>query len=194
MIINSREDLACRTQVRDVGRKALTVYQGAERQETEVNTDDPYLILIEPLRNMPLVKDLVVDMEPFLGKVEDVQPWLQPAGPDPERERPVDPKDWVEAAPYINCILCGCCHSVCPAAEKDDNYLGPAALAAQYRFLGDPRDTADESRMNRVDSKSGVWGCDMVWNCGKVCPKEVPPTKGIAKTRARIRRAQRDKR
>ena len=71
-----------------------------------------------------MIKDLVVDMEPFFEKNLAVQPWLQPAGPAPERERLVDPVQWAEAEPYTNCILCACCHGVCPAAERDPQYWG----------------------------------------------------------------------
>jgi succinate dehydrogenase / fumarate reductase iron-sulfur subunit len=173
MVIDGQVDLACRTQVRGLGAETITV---------------------EPLPHLPVLKDLVVDMEPFFEKIETVQPWLQPSGPDPERERLVDPVQWAEAEPYTNCILCASCHGVCPAAERDPAYLGPAALAKHYRFLADVRDADDDERAARVDSEQGVWGCDMVWNCVEVCPKDVPPTQGIGKTRARIRRAQRAKR
>ena len=169
-VINGHVDLACRTQVRGLGRETITV---------------------EPLRNLPLLKDLVVDMTPFFEYNLAVQPWLQPAGPDPEGERLVDPVQWAEAEPYTNCILCASCQSVCPVAKRDPQYLGPAALAKHYRFLADVRDDADEARLALVDTEQGVWGCDMVWNCVEVCPKGVPPTQGIGKTRARIRRAQR---
>jgi succinate dehydrogenase / fumarate reductase iron-sulfur subunit len=103
----------------------------------------------------------------------------------------VDPVQWAEAEPYTNCILCASCYGVCPAAARDPEYLGPAALAKHYRFLADVRDVADEERIALVDSEQGVWGCDMVWSCVEVCPKGVPPTQSIGKTRARIRRAQR---
>ncbi len=170
MVINGRSDLACRSQVHALGTETVTV---------------------EPLPNLPVLKDLAVDMDHFLEKNQEVQPWLQPAGPDPDRERLVDPVQWAEAEPYTNCILCACCYSVCPAAERDAEYLGPAALAKHYRFLADVRDAADQARLALVDGEQGVWGCDMVWNCVEVCPKGVPPTQGIGKTRARIRRAQR---
>jgi succinate dehydrogenase / fumarate reductase iron-sulfur subunit len=173
MLINEQVDLACRSQV------------WALHDE---------IIQLEPLRNLPLLKDLVVDMEPFFDHNLAVQPWLQPAGPDPEAERLVDPAQWAEAEPYTNCILCASCQSACPAAGRDPQYLGPAALAKHYRFLADVRDNADEERLALVGGEQGVWGCDMVWNCVEVCPKGVPPTQGIGKTRARIRRAQRAER
>ena len=170
MAINGHIDLACRTQVHSL------------------NTDT---ITLEPLPNLRILKDLIVDMDTFLQKNTAVQPYLQPTSPDPEGERLVDPIQWAEAEPYTNCILCASCYGVCPAADRDPEYLGPAALAKQYRFLADIRDTSDDLRLERIDNKKGVWGCDMVWNCVEICPKGVPPTQGIGKTRARIRRAQR---
>ena len=170
MVMNGRIDLACRAQIH------------------EMKTDT---VTIEPLPNLRVLKDLIVDMDTFLEKNVAVQPWLQPAGPAPERERLVDPVQWAEAEPYTNCILCASCYGACPVAERDQHYLGPAALAKQYRFLADIRDASADVRTNLVDSKQGVWGCDMVWNCVEICPKGVPPTQGISKTRARIRRAQR---
>jgi succinate dehydrogenase / fumarate reductase iron-sulfur subunit len=170
MLMNGEVGLACRTQVHGLEAKTITV---------------------EPLPNLPVLKDLVVDMDSFFDKMQAVQPWLQPGEPEPERERLVEPEQWPEAVPYTNCILCASCHGVCPAAERDSDYLGPAALAKQYRFLADVRDEADEARLALVNGEQGVWGCDMVWNCVNVCPRGVPPTKGIGKTRARIRRAER---
>ena len=170
MLINGHIDLACRSQVRGLDAETVTV---------------------EPLPNLPVLKDLVVDMEPFFEKNYAVRPWLRPSEPGPEQERLVDPVQWAEAEPYTNCILCASCYGICPAAERDPEYLGPAALAKHYRFLADVRDVADDERIALVDSEQGVWGCDMVWSCVEVCPKGVPPTQGIGKTRAHIRRAQR---
>lgn len=191
MMINGREALACRTQVHGLLNAKREVYRGAEREGGEAQPDEPDLIVVEPLRSMRVVKDLVVDMDPFFEKFEAVQPWLQPEGPDPEAERRVEPDVWSEAEPYTNCILCGCCHSVCPVAADDPDYLGPAALAQDYRFLADVRDGADGVRLDLVDGEHGVMGCDFVWNCVEICPKGVPPTKGIAKIRARITRRER---
>jgi succinate dehydrogenase / fumarate reductase, iron-sulfur subunit len=170
MVINGRIDLACRSQVQALGTDVVTV---------------------EPLPNLAVLKDLVVDMDVFLGKVRAVEPWLQPAGPDPERERLVDPTQWAEAEPYTNCILCASCEGVCPQAAADPEYLGPAALAKHYRFLVDVRDGAGDKRLALVNGVPGVWGCQMVWKCVEICPKGVPPTQGIGRSRARIRRAER---
>ncbi len=169
MAIDGVVRLACRTQVRGLEGETVTV---------------------DPLPNLEVVKDLkdlVVDMDSFFEKDFAVEPWLQPAEPAPERERPVSPDDWTEAEPYTNCILCASCHGVCPVAARDPEYLGPAALAKHYRFLADARDGAGEKRLKLVDSEAGVWGCDVVWSCSKICPKGVRPTKGILATRERVK-------
>jgi succinate dehydrogenase / fumarate reductase iron-sulfur subunit len=165
MILNGEVGLACRTQVHALEGDAVTV---------------------EPLPNLPLVRDLVVDMDVFLAKDTAVVPWLEPRGEAPERERLVSPEGWKEAEPYTNCILCASCHGVCPVASRDPDYLGPAALGKHYRFLSDVRDGADAERLALVAGEHGVDGCDVVWNCARVCPKRVPPTKGILATRERI--------
>ena len=206
MMINGREALACRTQVHGLTDEPRAVYPGAEREESErsgeqgdVSRGDPPVITVEPLRSLEVIKDLVVDMGPFFEKLEAVEPWLQPEGPaEPGTERLVEPGstesagEWEEAEPYTNCILCACCYSVCPVVEEDPDYLGPAALAQHYRFLADVRDDADGRRLALVGGEHGVAGCDFVWNCVEICPKGVPPTKGIAKTRARITRKERE--
>ena len=192
MVINGREALACRTQVHGLLGTPQEVFRGGGRERTEQQPEEPDVIVVEPLRNMEVVKDLVVEMDPFFEKVGAVEPWLQPEGPEPEIERLVEPDEWSEAVPYTNCILCACCHSVCPAVEENPDYLGPAALAQHYRFLADVRDGADDKRLDLVAGDDGVEGCDFVWNCVEICPRGVPPTKGIAKTRARITRREKD--
>jgi succinate dehydrogenase / fumarate reductase iron-sulfur subunit len=196
MMINGREALACRTQVHGLTQGSRMVYRGAEREERKGRggrspREDGRTITVEPLRNLEVVRDLVVDMEPFFEKLEAVEPWLRPEEAHPEAERLVEPHQWSEAEPYTNCILCACCHSVCPVVEEDPQYLGPAALAQHYRFLADVRDAAAERRLALVGGEHGVQACDFVWNCVEICPKGVPPTKGIAKTRARITRMER---
>jgi succinate dehydrogenase / fumarate reductase iron-sulfur subunit len=188
MMINGREGLACRVQVHALSRKSLVLYRGAEREEVHGEVDAAKPIIIEPLRNLEVIKDLVVNMEPFFDKLKAVEPWLQPRQPAPEDERLAQPEAWAEAEPYTNCILCACCHSVCPVEEDDPVYLGPAALAQHYRFLADARDGAEDERLTLVEGEHGVGGCDFVWNCVEICPKGVPPTEGIAKSRARITR------
>jgi succinate dehydrogenase / fumarate reductase iron-sulfur subunit len=150
MMINGREELACRTQVQALLTEERVVYRGPEREGVEGAAEDGRTITVEPLRNARVVRDLVVDMEPFFEKFASVEPWLQPEEPDPEHERLVEPERWAEAEPYTNCILCACCYSVCPVEERDAAYLGPAALAQYYRFLADVRDGASEKRLALV--------------------------------------------
>jgi succinate dehydrogenase / fumarate reductase iron-sulfur subunit len=165
MLINGDVALACRTQVHRLGTGTIAV---------------------GPLPHLPVLKDLVVDMDPFFARDLAVEPWLQPDGTASERERLVPPAEWGEAEPYTNCILCASCHGVCPVPERDPDYLGPAALGKHYRFLADPRDAADKKRLALVSGEHGVAGCDTVWRCVRVCPKGVPPTKGILATRDRL--------
>jgi succinate dehydrogenase / fumarate reductase iron-sulfur subunit len=171
MVLNGEVALACRAQVQELPRDVVTV---------------------EPLPRLPLVRDLIVDMDVFLDRDRAVIPWLVPRDEEPERERLVSPDEWKKAEPYTNCILCASCRGVCPVAARQPAYLGPAALAKHYRFLADVRDAADAERVALVDGEHGVWGCDVVWNCVKVCPKRVPPTKGILATRDRIESSRGD--
>ncbi len=80
---------------------------------------------------------------------------------------------------FITCILCACCYAACPVATRDGRYLGPAALAKLYRFVIDPRDKRPYESSKRVDNPTGVWGCDTVFRCNDVCPKDVRPADGI---------------
>jgi succinate dehydrogenase / fumarate reductase iron-sulfur subunit len=91
-----------------------------------------------------------------------------------------------EIDPYIQCILCGICFGSCPAFIRDPQFLGPAMLAKAYRFLADSRDCRTEEILKKMNGQDGVWGCNTVFQCIKVCPKEVPPTNAIVKMRNRI--------
>jgi succinate dehydrogenase / fumarate reductase iron-sulfur subunit len=87
---------------------------------------------------------------------------------------------------YINCIMCGSCYAACPVASRDEEYLGPAALAKLYRFLQDPRDERAFQEWKKVDSQEGIWGCDTVFRCNEVCPKDVRPADGILGLRRKM--------
>jgi len=118
MRINGRARLACKTQVSSVA-------------------DEGEEITVEPAGNMPVIKDLVVDMAPFWNKVRAVKPWLQPAGPEPEREYIVPNEAMYALNEVMNCIMCGACVSDCTVLEVDKSFLGPAALAKAWRFVGE---------------------------------------------------------
>ena len=116
-------------------------------------------VVVEPAGNMEVIKDLVVDFQPFWSKIRDVEPWLQTAGPEPEQEYLAPNEDMLHLAGVMSCIMCGACVSDCTVLEVDPNFLGPAALAKAYRFVGDPRDDADAGRLSSLNEYGGVWDC-----------------------------------
>ncbi len=144
------------------------------------------LIHIEPLPNLEIEKDLVVNMDPFWEALYSVEPYLHTDGELPEKEHRIEDKEMDKILQYINCILCGCCYSACPVASRDERYLGPAALAKLYRLVRDPRDRRAFSSWSKINTESGVWGCDTIFKCNEVCPKEVRPADGIEALRRKL--------
>ncbi|MBP1748269.1 MAG: succinate dehydrogenase and fumarate reductase iron-sulfur protein [Deltaproteobacteria bacterium] len=165
MVINGRIDLACRTQIASFGKET---------------------IILEPLPNMEIIKDLVVDMTPFWTMYEKVKPWLIRSSPDPEKEIQQSEKDRAHIDQFVNCILCACCYGACPVISRDPDYLGPAALAKLERFVLDSRDERSRGFMDEVNNEHGVWGCDTVLRCIEACPKDVRPTDAIIDLRKRL--------
>jgi succinate dehydrogenase / fumarate reductase iron-sulfur subunit len=135
--------------------------------------------------NLPVVKDLVVDMAPFWNKVKAVEPWLQPQGPEPAAEYLAPNEDMLHLAGVMGCIMCGACVSDCTVLEVDPEFLGPAALAKAYRFVADPRDAADKSRLEALSQYTGIWDCTRCFECVQVCPKGVAPMARIMALRDR---------
>jgi succinate dehydrogenase / fumarate reductase, iron-sulfur subunit len=165
MRINGKARLACKTQV------------GSLASEGEE-------IVVEPAGNMPVIKDLVVDMTPFWSKVRAVDPWMKPAGPAPEREYLVPNEAMSALTEVMNCIMCGACVSDCTVLEVDRTFLGPAALAKAWRFVGDPRDADSAGRLRAYSEPSGMWDCTRCNFCVEVCPKDVKPMDQILKLRS----------
>jgi succinate dehydrogenase / fumarate reductase iron-sulfur subunit len=165
MVINGEIDLACRTQIFKL---------------------DTREIVVEPLPNMEIQRDLVVDMDPFWKAYEAMEPWLQPEGQPPEKERPQSEQDRARVDQYVNCILCACCYGACPMVRKHPEYMGPAALAKMYRFLADSRDDRAGRVLRRLDSSGAAWGCRTIFRCQTACPKSVRPADGIEGTRRKI--------
>jgi succinate dehydrogenase / fumarate reductase iron-sulfur subunit len=139
--------------------------------------------VISAMGNLPIVKDLVVDMSPFWSKFRAIGPWLQ-AG----YEQPQDDKEYRISQERMNvihkeslCINCGCCVSECNAMEADPEFLGPQALAKGMRFVGDPRDAATVERLESYNSEHGIWDCTRCYFCNERCPKGVDPRDAIAK-------------
>lgn len=140
---------------------------------------DPDLVVIEPLPNLEIQKDLIVDLEPFWKAYRVIQPYLQPKGDAPAKGYSIEDSQLEDVFRLTTCILCASCYAACPVATRDERYLGPAALAKLYRFVKDPRDKRPYEILKRVDTPTGVWGCDTVFRCNAVCPKEVQPAHGI---------------
>jgi succinate dehydrogenase / fumarate reductase iron-sulfur subunit len=164
MRINGRARLACKTSVKSV-------------------IDEEDVITIEPGGNLPVIKDLVVDMAPFWDKVRAVKPWLQPSF-IPEREYVVPNEAMAALGEVMNCIMCGACVMDCTVMEVDKTFLGPAALAKAWRFVGDPRDDNENARLREYSDPSGMWDCTRCNMCVNVCPKDVKPMDQILKLRA----------
>ena len=145
--------------------------------------------VIAAMGNLPIVKDLVVDMEPFWGKIRAVTPWLEPGYADPgEKEHIVSQERMDVIHKESLCIMCGCCVSECNSMEADPDFLGPAALAKGMRFVGDPRDQATVERLQAYSGEHGIWDCTRCYFCQERCPKGVDPRDAIAKLGAEAMR------
>jgi len=159
MNMNGRTSLSCNTQAKPLLDR------------------DGYLV-VEPMKNLPVLKDLVVDMGPFWKAVFDVEPYLQPGTP-PKGPYIVPKKDMDLLKIAQDCIMCGSCLSECTSREANPAYLGPAALAKAYRFVMDARDEAAVERLRQYSEANGIWDCDTCLYCNEVCPVHVKPMDAI---------------
>jgi succinate dehydrogenase iron-sulfur subunit len=139
--------------------------------------------VISAMGNLPIVKDLVVDMDPFWQKMRAMKPWLQPGYAEPVegKEFRVSHHDAEVIHKESLCVNCGCCVSECNSMESDPDFLGPAALAKGMRFVGDARDGATVERLEEYSSEHGIWDCTRCFFCSERCPKGVDPRDAIAK-------------
>jgi succinate dehydrogenase / fumarate reductase, iron-sulfur subunit len=138
---------------------------------------------ISPMGNLPVIKDLVVDMEPFWAKIRAVKPFLQ-TEEHPDKEHLVEmPVQTANIGKEALCIMCGCCVSECNSMESDPDFLGPAALAKAQRFVGDQREGDDDrrARLKDLNGAHGIWDCTRCYFCNQRCPKGVDPRDAIAK-------------
>jgi len=145
-------------------------------------------VLIEPLPVFKVIKDLIVDLEPFFQRYYAIKPYLITKTSPPEREHKQSPAEQRLFEEAIRCILCACCTASCPVNQNEEtaSYIGPAALVRAFRYLFDSRDEASEERVALLDHKDGVWGCQTKWKCTEVCPKEISVTKEIGQIKKRI--------
>src|SRR4029077_192253 len=143
------------------------------------------VIEIEPMGNMPVLKDLIVDMDAVhWKKIRRVTPWLLAKQPVPEREYLVDKEAMVDVTQTMACIQGGACVSDCLAMEVDPGFIGPAALAKAYRFVGDPRDAEQRERLNDLaQDPQGIFDCTHCFKCVEACPKDVNPMGQIMRLR-----------
>lgn len=171
MVINGELGLACRTHLVALPRE----------------------ITLEPLPNLPVLRDLVVDMATFWEGWAKVRPWLVRLTDPPEKEILQSPEERDRIEQYINCILCAACQGACPIRHRNRDYIGPAALAALHRFADDSRDERGKNALSDVDTGDGVWGCRTAFRCIDACPKHVRPADGIAELRMRALRGGKDR-
>jgi succinate dehydrogenase / fumarate reductase iron-sulfur subunit len=169
--INGQSTLACKTQLGEAHAHANRAAEGP--------------IVVEPMGNMPVIKDLVTDMEStHWQKVRRVTPWLLDDGDPPERERIVEHEAMVDITQTISCIQCGACVSACLSMEADPDFIGPAALAKAYRFVGDPRDVQTRERLyDLAQDPHGIYDCTHCFSCIDACPKGVAPMDQIMRLR-----------
>lgn len=188
--INGFPKLACKTQL------------VPEYKKTNV-------IVVEPLSNHRVIKDLIVDFNPFWDKINKIEPWLNsvqgPEGigqetPDESRakidtgaetgkqklsQQRLYKKDAIRIEDSGKCILCGCCNAVCNALEADRDFTGPAALAKAWRFAGDVREAGKKKRLELLSKEHGIWDCVRCVHCTQYCPKDVAPLQAIERLRAK---------
>jgi len=164
MNMNGKNGLACITPVSDVAKNNK--------------------IVLRPLPGLPVIRDLVVDMNLFYRQYEKVTPYLINDTPAPGIERLQTPEDREKLDGLYECILCACCSTACPSFWwNPDKFIGPAGLLQAYRFLADSRDTAQAERLANLDDPFSVFRCRGIMNCVSVCPKGLNPTRAIGHIR-----------
>ena len=157
MVVNGRDRWTCRTLVHDLGKNELT---------------------LEPLRNMPVIRDLAVDFKPLWAKYRQVRPALEPDA-SPRLMKAEVRRRRERIAPNLECISCGICYSACGYVASDPLYLGPHALNRAFTIMEDPRDGAGTARLKIIDNEHGCWKCHVQGNCTDMCPMELSPSAGI---------------
>ncbi len=199
MKINGQSGLGCKTQIGEAHEMAEKFANGgasgARTREPgrEIAGDDERgqagaedtAIVVEPMGNMPVIKDLITDMEStHWAKIRRVTPWLLPHGEAPEREYVVEPESMIDITQSMACIQCGACVSSCLSMEADPDFIGPAALAKAYRFVGDPRDAESKERLHDLaEDPHGIYDCTHCFSCIDACPKGVAPMDQIMRLR-----------
>jgi succinate dehydrogenase / fumarate reductase, iron-sulfur subunit len=164
MLINGRNALACKVLVTDVAPK----------------------VTVEPIRGLSVLKDLIVDMDPFLDGYKSVLPYLINDEGEPEKERLQSPQDRARFDDTTKCILCAACTTSCPIFWGDEGYVGPAAIVNAHRFIYDSRDQGSRERLKILSEKTGVFRCRTTFNCTDACPRGIEVTKAIQEVKRSI--------
>jgi succinate dehydrogenase / fumarate reductase iron-sulfur subunit len=164
MLINGRNALACKVLVQDVAPKAT----------------------VEPIRGLTVLKDLIVDMDPFFEGYKSVLPFLVNDSGEPDKERRQSPEERARYDDTTKCILCAACTTSCPIFWGDDEYVGPAAIVNAHRFIFDSRDQGSSERLKILSEKTGVFRCRTTFNCTDACPRGIQVTKAIQEVKRSI--------
>lgn len=175
MRINGQDGLACKTLVKEVAE------------------EDGATVVVEPLRHLPVQRDLIVDQAEFFEKYKSIKPFLINDEPVAEKERIQSPEERLQFDDTTNCILCASCYSACPIPEEQPAFIGPAAIAQAFRFLADSRDKGEEQRLPVLDDADGVWLCENHFKCTQACPRSILITKRINQTKRLIKEGKGDK-
>jgi len=161
MTVNNVNRLACKLLMRDLGKK----------------------VTVEPLRGFPIIKDLVVDMEPFFAKYRSIKPYLINYDPAPPAERLQSPEERARYDDTTKCILCAACTSSCPSFWGNPDFVGPAAIVQAHRFIFDSRDQGANERLEVLNDRDGVWRCRTIFNCTGACPRDIKVTQAIGEVK-----------
>ena len=164
MVIDGKNALACKILVKDVAPR----------------------VTVEPIRGLPVIKDLVVDMEPFFAGYRKVLPYLINDEAPPDRERRQSPEERERYDDTTKCILCAACTTSCPIFWGDEEYVGPAAIVNAHRFIFDSRDRGGEERLEILADRTGVFRCRTTFNCTEACPRGIKVTKAIQEVKRAI--------
>jgi succinate dehydrogenase / fumarate reductase iron-sulfur subunit len=165
MRINGQNALACKVLVQDVGNE----------------------ITIEPILGLPILKDMIVDMEPFFDSYRAMMPYMVSEEiPEDGKERLQSIEERERFDDTTKCILCAACTTACPSFWSDENYVGPAAIVNAHRFIFDSRDEAGSERLEVLNDREGAWGCRTAFNCTVACPREIHITQAIAEVKQAI--------
>lgn len=169
MRINGANALACKTLVQRLAESGATSIK----------------LQVEPILGLPVLKDLIVDMEPFMAHYKSVKPYFVNDEPLPAdgRERLQSQEDRARFDDTTKCILCAACTTSCPSFWANGRYVGPAAIVQAHRFIFDSRDQAAADRLQVVGDTFGVWRCRTIFNCTNACPREIEVTKAIAEVK-----------